>query len=122
MRTLAFRRRMVGLPVTIVAALSLLLQVAVAPGVFSAPPDTLLAICHAATGNDGDRAPQPLPGHGCDHCVLCRAGAVSLLLPPPEPPLPAQAVAVVPAAPLPVEAARGAGWPAYASRAPPTIG
>jgi hypothetical protein len=120
MRTLALRRRIVGLPVTILAAFSLLLQVALAPGVFSAPSDTLPAICHAATGDD--RAPQPIPGHGCDHCMLCRAGAVAFLLPPPAPLLPAPVVTALAAVRLPADAAPGAAWPAYASRAPPAIG
>jgi len=116
----------VALPVAIVAAFSLLLQVAVPPRAYSLPPDALLAlgsICHVATGDDGDRAPQPLPGHGDEcYCPLCQVAPVAFLLPPPAPRLPVPSASVLRAVPLPTDGPRGAARPAYASRAPPTIG
>ncbi len=125
MRRCAPRRRIVALPVAIVAAFSLLLRVAVAPGVFSAPADGLLAlgsICHAATGEDGDKGPQPLPGHGHEHCLLCQAGFASFVPPPSAPRLAVPTAIAVRAVPLPSDEVRGGVWPAYASRAPPAIG
>ena len=104
----------------IAAGLALLLQVVLPlPGITLLTPGN---ICHAATGDDGDRAPQPLPGQGCDHCLLCHAGNFSAVLPPPAPRLAAPAVTAIPAAWLPDGGRRGAARPAYASRAPPTIG
>jgi hypothetical protein len=124
MRILAPRRRMLALPVAIVAAFALLLQVVAAPGISAGPPDALLgrgSICHAITSDAGEHAPQPLSGHDCDHCLLCQAGAVAILL-PPSPRLPVPAVTAAAAARLPADRPRGAARPAYASRAPPAIG
>jgi hypothetical protein len=110
---------MVSLPVAMVAAVALLLQVAVAPGVFAAPQNALLAICHAATD---DHAPQPLSGHDHEHCAWCRVGPVAFLLPPPMLLLPVPAAALVSAVRVAGDLVRGAGRLAYASRAPPAIG
>jgi len=119
MRTSALRQRMVAVPVAIAAAVALLLQLAMAPGVFAAPPDGLLAICHAATG---DRAPPALPGHDHEHCLLCQAGTISLLEPPATPWLPVPGATTMSAVRVAHDLVRGAGRLAYASRAPPTIG
>jgi hypothetical protein len=125
MRGSAPGRRLVGLPVAIVAALALLLQVVASPGAFPAPADGLLAlgsICHAATGDDGDKPPPPLQGRACDHCLLCHAGNFSFALPPPGPRLAVPAIQAVAAAWLRGGGSRSVARPAYASRAPPTIG
>jgi hypothetical protein len=108
-----------------VAALSLLLQVAMAPGMFAGSQLTLPglgSICHAATGDAGDHAPQPLSGQDCDHCLLCHAGAIAYLPPSAPPGLTVPVVASSPATRLPAAGPRDAAWPAYASRAPPAIG
>ncbi len=110
------------MPVAIVAAVALLLQVAVAPGVFAAPQNTLLAICHAATGDTGDRAPQPLSGHDHENCLLCQMGAVAFLVPPAAPLVPVPAAAAITAVRVADAGVRGGARLAYASRAPPAIG
>ena len=105
------------------ASLALLLQLALPqPSLFSLPPG-LDGICHAPTGDDGDRAPQPLSDHACSHCLVCQAGAVTYAPPPPfaQLALPPVALAAVIAAPSD-HAPRGASYRAYASRAPPMIG
>jgi len=120
MRTPAPRLRMLTLPVAIVAALALLLQVALPPGAFSAPPG-LGSICHAAQ-HDGGTAPPQLPNHNHEHCLLCQVGTVAFLLPAPAPPPPIPIAAASPAPSLPADGPRAAPRLAYASRAPPTIG
>ena len=119
----ARKRRIVALPVAIVAVLSLVLQVAAAPCLFFAPADGLApgSICHAATDDAGSKAPQPM--HGCQcSCPLCQVTTAAWLLPPAPPRLPAPSVTAAPAVTRSDTGALAAAWAAYASRAPPAIG
>ncbi len=106
-----------------IASLAVLLQFALPlPCLFSLPP-ALDGICHAPTGDDGNRAPQPLSGHACCHCLACQAGAAAFAPPAPaaQPAAPSWVMAAA-LAPPSDHARRGASYLAYASRAPPLIG
>jgi hypothetical protein len=109
--------------VAIIASLALLLQLTLPPPGLFTPPPGLDGICHAPTGEQGNRAPPPLTGHACWHCLACQAATVALAAPEQGTLFPAPLPGAATAGAASSDSARGgAPYLAYASRAPPTIG
>ncbi|MCW3473632.1 DUF2946 family protein [Limobrevibacterium gyesilva] len=125
MRLVRSRFPWLRLPIAMVVALGLLLQVTVPQAsAFAGPVDPLFAlgsICHAG-GDEPDGAPQPATKHQHEHCALCQLGAVVFLPPEPGSALWQPFVAVASVMRLPAPVPTGTIRLAYASRAPPLFG